>query len=400
MSPSSDEETRLGSRRLAGSAVHLVNRVLLFSSVALAILAAAVMGFGCSLSPTAEKRVRASIQESQWAELNGDVGAIQVAGGVVYLGGEFSSVGGTPRNSLAALDAATGAATRWNPSISGSVTTLAVEGASVYVGGYFSSAGGVQFNLAAFDRTSGRAGAWSPDVEGIEELGGEISALLVKASTVYVGGEFLRVGGRRRRGLAATDIRTGKATAWDPRLRGLVTSLAVRDNIIYVGGSFTSVQGQPRENLAAFDARTGLLTNWNPRANGEVDRLLVSGNGVYAGGFFTRIGHSSRHHLARIDASSGKVAPWNPGANDAVVALTLAGRTLYVGGFFTRVGNHARRHLAAIDVASGRLTSWRPTVDGYGEVAALMAIRDAVLVGGTLSSISGVPHQGFAAVAR
>jgi len=47
------------------------------------------------------------------------------AGGTVYAGGSFTAIGGQPRNRLAALDAATGTATAWDPNVDDSVYGLA-----------------------------------------------------------------------------------------------------------------------------------------------------------------------------------------------------------------------------------------------------------------------------------
>ena len=42
-----------------------------------------------------------------------------MSGSTVYAGGGFTSIGGQARNSIAALDATTGAATAWDPNASG-----------------------------------------------------------------------------------------------------------------------------------------------------------------------------------------------------------------------------------------------------------------------------------------
>ena len=54
--------------------------------------------------------------------------------GTVYAGGKFTSIGGQPRNYIAALDA-TGAATNWNPNANAEVNALALGGSTVYAGG-------------------------------------------------------------------------------------------------------------------------------------------------------------------------------------------------------------------------------------------------------------------------
>jgi hypothetical protein len=68
-------------------------------------------------------------------------------GSSLYVGGYFTSMGGQPRNHLAAVDAVTGTATSWNPrpkasnpdlGTYGSVATMTLAGPELYVGGSFS----------------------------------------------------------------------------------------------------------------------------------------------------------------------------------------------------------------------------------------------------------------------
>src|SRR5439155_14950427 len=73
----------------------------------------------------------------------GEVYVLAMSGCTVYAGGYFTSIGGQALNRIAALDAATGAATAWNPNANDGVLALAVSGSTVYAGGYFSDIGGV-----------------------------------------------------------------------------------------------------------------------------------------------------------------------------------------------------------------------------------------------------------------
>ena len=57
-----------------------------------------------------------------------------MSGATVYAGGRFTSIGGQTRNHLAALDAASGAATAWNPHPSDCVYSLAWSEGTLYVG--------------------------------------------------------------------------------------------------------------------------------------------------------------------------------------------------------------------------------------------------------------------------
>ena len=99
----------------------------------------------------------------EYVETGGsDVRAIVVSGSIVYVGGEFSNVGGGSRSAIAALDAVTGLATAWDPSTDGDAISLAIDGSTIYVGGSYSSIGGQpRDNIAAIDAVTGLATAWN-----------------------------------------------------------------------------------------------------------------------------------------------------------------------------------------------------------------------------------------------
>jgi hypothetical protein len=56
----------------------------------------------------------------------------------ITLGGEFTSMGGQPRNHLACVDGSAGAPTSWNPDASGNVLALAGNGGTIFAGGGYS----------------------------------------------------------------------------------------------------------------------------------------------------------------------------------------------------------------------------------------------------------------------
>ena len=66
-------------------------------------------------------------------------GVTAVSGNTVYVGGIFTSIGGQPRNRIAAIDATTGLATAWNPNADSWEQSLAVSGGIVYAGGAFTN---------------------------------------------------------------------------------------------------------------------------------------------------------------------------------------------------------------------------------------------------------------------
>jgi hypothetical protein len=323
--------------------------------------------------------------------------ALAVSGTTVYAGGNLTTIGGQTRNCIAALDAATGLATSWNPNASGwdfpgsSVQALAVSGTTVYAGGFFTTIGGQTRNaIAALDATSGLATTWNPNATGT------VSALAVSGGIVYVGGDFTRIGGMGRAYIAALNATTGSATFWNPAASSAVWSLVVNGTIVYAGGAFGTIGGQSRSGIAALDVGTGLATAWNPNANNQVYALGVSGSTVYAGGTFSGLGQQTRNRLAALDVTSGHLLGWNPNASNAVSALVVSGGTVYVGGSFTAVGGQTRNYIAALDGASGLATGWNPNSNGF--VNALVVSGGTVYAGGQFTSIGQQTRNRIAAL--
>lgn len=362
-----------------------------------------------------------------------------VSGSVVYVGGSFASVGGQPRDGLAALDATSGNATAWNPNPARefgdpALTTLAVSGSLVYVSGFFSSVGGQPRNgLAALDVVSGSATAWNPTVPGgtralavsgstvyaggssalmaldavtgaasswNPQPNGPVNALAVSGTKVYAGGIFTGAGTPLGtvRGVAKLSATGDLDTAWSPNPDGSARALAVSGSTVYVGGFFQTIGGQPRNGIAAVDAATGSVTPWNPAADGSVDALAVSGSTVYAGGRFASIGGQARARVAALDAATGNATAWNPAANNRVLALAVSGSTVYAGGYFSSIGGQPRGLLAALDAATGNATAWNPMMQSGFEssVEAIVPTGSTVFAGGFFGTAGGQTRQNLA----
>ncbi len=323
--------------------------------------------------------------------------ALAVSDGTVYTGGTFTGFAGQTRNRIAALDSVTGAATSWNPNANGWVYALAVSGGTVYAGGYFTNIGGqARQYMAALDATTGAATSWHSDANGA------VFALAAGVGMVYAGGNFSSIGGEIRNRIAALDAATGTATSWNPgasgSLPGGVYALALSGGTIYAGGVFSTIGGQARSNIAALDAATGTATSWDPEANAAVRSLAVSGGTVYAGGDFTSIGGKARNHIAALHATTGRATGWNPSANSNVYALAVSKGTVYVGGQFTSIGGQARNHIAALD-AAGTATGWDPNAaDPTGFVLALVVSGETVYAGGAYTTIGGRARLNIAAL--
>jgi trimeric autotransporter adhesin len=349
-------------------------------------------------------------QATSWdAHADGDVSALAIKGPTLYVGGNFTSIGGAARNSIAALDSATGLALSWNPNPmfpqGGSVASLIVSDSCVLVAGYFTGIGGQsRNNIAALDAATGLATAWNPNANGI------VHELALGDSTIYAAGMFTTIGGRGRSGVAELDRATGAATPWDPRatLRPHavdIEALAVSGETIYVGGWFSTIGGRVRDNVAALDAVTGLATPWDPRAGDMVRSIAVSGEAVYVGGSFSAMGGHTRSGIAALDLATGRVTPWNPDVHGEynywhILAIAPVGSAVFVAGQFDSIGGQPRAHLAALDTQTGLAMAWNPGVvePSNGEVAAIVVNGPTVYVAGQFYSVGGQPRSNIAAI--
>jgi hypothetical protein len=326
---------------------------------------------------------------------SGPVHALVVDGDRVLAAGKFTSIGGQPRNRIAALDAVSGAATAWNPDANGAVLALAVLGGTVYAGGSFTTIGGVPHeNVVALDRVTG-----APKPGWAFETDGAVRAIVADGDRVYIGGDFLSTATETHQHVAALDTTAGvPVPGWNAQANGSVHALALGAGVLYAGGTFGNVSGQARSRLVALDLATGAVTGWNPNAGATVFALLVSGATVYAGGDFGLIGGQPRRFLAALDATTGSASAWSPRPNHGVYAIAVAGSAVYAGGAFTSAAGQVRRGAAAIDLSTGHVTPWNPDV--IGTVNDIDIAGNVVYLAGGFLMVGGVPRNCLAAVDR
>ncbi len=330
-----------------------------------------------------------SVDPSWNPNLNGGVQAIAVSGSNVYLGGNFTTVGGATRNRAAAVGT-DGTLTGWNPNLDGGVLAIGVSGSNVYLGGYFTIVGGAARNYAAAVGTDGTLTSWNPD------LNNRVNAIGVSGSNVYLGGNFTTVGGATRNRAAAVGT-DGALTSWNPNLNSDVNAIGVSGSNVYLGGYFTTVGGAAR-NYAAAVGTDGTLTSWNPNLNNRVTAIGVSGSNVYLGGDFTTVGAATRNGAAAVTTDgAGTLTDWNPNLNNIVRAIGVSGSNVYLGGEFSTVGGTARNYAAAVTTdGAGTLTDWNPNLSDY--VFAIGVSGSTVYLGGEFSTVGGTTRNGAAAV--
>src|SRR6266567_6402495 len=207
-------------------------------------------------------------------QTNDIVWAIAAANGVVYVGGQFTSVrppgdplgtGEVARTYLAAFDATTGnLITSFDPVLDGKVTALAVspDGSTLYAGGSFTQVNGAfhGYAVALSAATGATVSSWAP------HAGGPVLSIAPSpnGSEIYLGGDFTMLGGVARNRVGAVTAASGALEPWAPVVNGSVTSVAVApdDSRVLIGGYFTSFNGVTQQAIGSTNPVDGSSEPW------------------------------------------------------------------------------------------------------------------------------------------
>jgi hypothetical protein len=325
---------------------------------------------------------------------------IAINGSDIYAGGSFNSFGGQPRIRLAKLSSSTGElVTGWKADldVSGSfVNSIAVNGDYVYVGGEFSTIGGVAIpHLARVDINTGTTDeSWNPLASDA------VSTMFKDGTNIYVGGGFGTIfSSTAYKNFVKLDASGNPVPGWTPAPNGTVSAIAVDGGNLYAAGSFMEIDGQPRTCLAELDKTTGhLVSAWTPTNNGGASSLVVDGSYVYMMGVFTKVNENESYSgLARVDKTDGTLdLTWYPAPRGNVNSIAFSGSDIFAGGSFDRIGGQDVKYLAKINNSNGNAdASWNPVLDFA--VNSLIIKGDILLAGGDFTNINGYKPGYFAA---
>jgi outer membrane protein assembly factor BamB len=222
--------------------------------------------------------------------------------GVLYVGGAFGRIGGVARSGIAALDPTTGKPTPWRVRLTSDfgpvVTSVVVANGLVYFGGDFSTVNGLkrELDLAAVSPRTGRPATWAPREKDItwntnDEGFYEVHDILVSHNQVLVGSSH--------GGFAAFDARSARGLPWSARIVGYAFPLALSGDTAYLGGNtdhgFTRAGGKSANNLVSVVLPEGRFTSWRPDLGRctDVYAMVAYGGKVLVAGYFSEKGCSS-----------------------------------------------------------------------------------------------------------
>ena len=367
-------------------------------------------------------------------QTNNTVWALDAQNGVVYAGGQFTSVrppgsalgsNEVARNRIAAFNANTGALiTTFNPNANGMVYDLDVsnDGTKLYVAGSFTTIGGqTRQRIARLNLPSGTVDtAWSANADGI------VATVISDNNSVYIGGDFTTVKGTARQRIAKLNTTNGNVvTAFNATSDKRITESAIAPDgsRVLVGGENDVINGLPQAAIASLDPTTGATRPWAatgqaPRlANGGCDSNLtdikVQGTiayvtaeapnpGCWEGYYAANISDGSLIYNERCLGGSAALQPLNGwvyrGSHNHDCSKQPGG---YVGP--NNANNFVWYRLEAHRLSDGRLGHWSPKMNG-GSPGTTTTVGPQVLatdgtqifVGGDQSQLNGTNQQGLA----
>ena len=307
------------------------------------------------------------------------VRAIAVSGdqSKVYIGGNFSTVGGVNVARIAVLDVQACTVAPFRAPLPGStVTALALHGDVLYAGGLFKTVGGqTRESFAAFNATSGALLPWTANaVRGRTDLPPQVNearaiAVSPDGAKVVVGGDLFSINGQSSHSIAIvsgasiTDGTGGEVLrTYSP---GFIPDTSVTKTIIdggdgrfYIGNEGTG--GGVFDGRASFSWATGDQV-WRDTCLGATQSLVMYQGTLYSASHahdcsgINAFNDGVRRYFMAQNPDSMEVLGWLPLGNDgigegigpralAVATGRLTGqRYLYSGGDFTTINGHAQQ---------------------------------------------------------
>ncbi len=328
--------------------------------------------------------------------------AFSQSGNLVYIGGEFIFVDAVKRAGFAAIDMLTGIPEPVHPEFEGSVYALARVGNELFVAGdyYYENIPLAQerMGLASIDLYTGQLTNWKPNPWEIHS----VKSIAITDDFVFIAGEFEEFWSGNtqyvRTYLASFNRQTGQITAWEPELDDVVDAVLVYNNILYVAGQFSEINGQPRNRLASFDINTGELTDWNPNPNGRVRTLARNETTLFAGGSFSSVNGVARARIAAFDLNTGELTEWQAETERGVRSLTVAGNMIIVGAGSAPGGDDDSRLRAyRTDLNNNNRINWITNMN-YGVTSVFWSpLSQKIYIGGDFRRVNGdYPRYGIA----
>jgi uncharacterized protein (TIGR03437 family) len=339
--------------------------------------------------------------------INGDANAIAVVNGAVFYGGNFKKAFNSASDALDANGIARWSNGQWtlvgrgvsNPG-SLTVNDLAVVGTDLYVGGSFNmvhnTAANSSLTVDCIARWSTVTNSWTQlgagNGSGNNGVTGDVLALTVNGTDVYVGGTFTQVNNSTASKVSANHLAKWDGSAWgvvgnasmveNNGVNGTIYELYFNNNTLYVAGDFdvalnngsiTSANRIVRwsgSSWAALGSSAGINGNG---VNDEVQTIMAAGGNLYVGGIFTEAYNNSANMI-----NINSLARWNGSSWTTLGATTIKSLAVLSAASFSGTGFSTDGIGAAYGTGLASSTSTATTVPlPTSLVGTSVAVRDS-----------------------
>ena len=325
--------------------------------------------------------------------VNGQISYVLAApDGGWYIGGNFTDVGGVPRAGLAKLNADGSLDASFAPQVSGFVDSLALNGSSLYLGGSFNLVdGAIRGGLAAVDASTGALLPFDAHESGDASELCFLPATATTPAVLYAGmGAVL-----------ALDPRTGDPLpGFHSNIQDRIDALAVNRGHLYVGGAGGMVALDPMTGVQDpnFQATPVSLAGQSD-FRGEVDSIVVEPDRLLVGGTFNALGGASGPVVALDPTTGGADRTFRPQITGAVYDMDQIGQSLWIGGTITSVRGVPVSNIAVVDASSGSpVAVHTPRLDGQVNGIRVSADGQSVFAGGQFETLNALRSRGFAEI--
>jgi uncharacterized delta-60 repeat protein len=359
------------------------------------IMFATVMAFYCTAS-AAPGDVDAGFNPNSD---NTAYSTVEQPDGKIVIGGNFTTVGGVARNSLARLNASGTLDTAFNPNAVGTIWSMAIQqdGKIVIVGNFTTVAAVTRKYIARLNSDGTLDTSFNPNVDGITPY---LLAVMIQIDgKIVIGGRFSTVGGVTRNNVARFNSDGTLDTGFNPNVNADVVSIVQQaDGKIIIGGYFTTVGALAQNYIARLSLDGTLDTGFNPNVNSAARSIAFQADGkMVIGGQFSTVGGVTRNNLARCNSDGSLDTGFNPNVNQIVFSIALqADGNMVIGGDFTTVGAVTRNYIARVNT-NGALDFGFNSSGANSQVTNVALQADgSILAGGVFTSISSVSRNRLA----
>ncbi|HEX7248433.1 MAG TPA: hypothetical protein VF351_10065 [Actinomycetota bacterium] len=361
--------------------------------------------------------------------VDGPVRAAVIAGGHVWIGGNFSNVLGpngsspTPAGNLAALSLSTGllSTTADPPALIGGTgaqvrdMSLGPDGVLYVTGRFLYRFGGVdRRHTVGLDPVTGRI------VRGFTTIVGR--TVLAGSARIYVGGSRLRaylLDGRRDAGFADVVPSLDRSIRLLEETPQILDLDVMPDGDLVAAGHFDFVNGRAQKVAAKVTPTTGAVRSWSVAGVGPSSKAFGISTEVQQGRLLVGAGGSDFAALYAPPLPGADPTVWRQvwktdTSGSAQAVAVYDADTVLVGGHFDTIAHGPREQcgsnqvpigdclaiprLAAVDRSTGITdATWRPNpCCHYLGVWAIAVRKGRAHIGGQFTQVAGVQQANYA----